>query len=109
MGVLYLTSDEDTLERMLELVFEAQLELDYTDDESTVVTAYSVLTASTAARPHDAVLTEEEKSLVIQRAEFVADKIGDAARSVSSALERGFVPKVNGGLDKAGGYVISHL
>ena len=107
--VLYLTSDEDTLERMLELVFEAQLELDYADDESTVVTAYSVLTASTAARPHDAVLTEEEKSLVIQRAEFVADKIGDAARSVSSALERGFVPKVNGGLDKAGGYVISHL
>ena len=118
-AILYLTSDEDTLERMLCLVFDATLmmesekdaEVDASDiiHESNVDSAITGNGTNAGVRlPGKRITTaglKREKSLVIQRGEFVASKIGDAASWVSNNLEGRVVPTVNNGIDQAGMFV----
>mmetsp|Transcript_8518 Transcript_8518/g.17325 ORF Transcript_8518/g.17325 Transcript_8518/m.17325 type:complete len:460 (-) Transcript_8518:178-1557(-) len=120
-AILYLTSDDDTLEKMLCLVFDATLIMEESEDEgkakasecteeSKVDIAVNEMNdvpmhLPAPAEPLTTARLKREKSVVLQRGEFVASKIGDAANWVSCSLEVRVVPTVNNGIDHAGKFV----
>ena len=118
-AILYLTSDDDTLERLLCLVFDATLIMESSPEERKVkvaecteeskadiaVNEINDVLMHLPAKPLTTAGLKREKSLVLQRGEFVASKIGDAANWVSCSLEVRVVPTVNNGIDHAGKFV----
>ena len=105
-AILYLTSDEDIVELFLCLVFDLTVQILHSDEEE----AGGDMKAERAATEiaDDTETSRKmwrQKSMVLQRSEFIASKIGECATWVSTSLEGKVVPTVNNGIDQAGNLV----
>ena len=123
-ALLYLTSDEDIVELFLCLVFDLTVDMLHEADEGD-----NMMMENRAATAEDRAATAEsrattvettvdgnanknmrrQKSMVLQRSEFIASKIGECANLVSVALEGKVVPTVTNGIDQAGDLVKKNI
>ena len=109
-ALLYLTSDEDVLELFLCLVFDLTIDMLHEADEGDdMMMENRAATAETAVDGDANKIMRRQKSMVLQRSEFIASKIGECANLVSFALEGKVVPTVTNGIDQAGNLVMKNI
>mmetsp|Transcript_23847 Transcript_23847/g.68493 ORF Transcript_23847/g.68493 Transcript_23847/m.68493 type:complete len:454 (+) Transcript_23847:156-1517(+) len=106
-AVLYLTSDEDIVELFLCMVFDLTVQMLHSDeeeegDEMKVERAAAEIADDTETSSRK---MRRQKSMVLQRSEFIASKIGECGNWVSTSLHGKVVPTVNNGIDQAGNLV----
>lgn len=109
-ALLYLTSDEDVVELFLCLVFDLTVDMLHSEDEGDANMMMEKRAATETAVDENAYKnTRRQKSMVLQRSEFIASKIGECANLVSGALEGKVVPTVTNGIDQAGNLVKKNI
>ena len=109
-ALLYLVSDEDIVELFLCLVFDLTVDTLHSEDEGDdIIQVESRAATETAADGNANKCMRRQKSMVLQRSEFIASKIGECATLVSGALEGKVVPTVTNGIDQAGNLVKNTL
>lgn len=109
-ALLYLTSDEDVVELFLCLVFDLTVDMLHSEDEGDANMMMEKRAATeTAVDENVNKNTRRQKSMVLQRSEFIASKIGECANLVSGALEGKVVPTVTNGIDQAGNLVKKNI
>lgn len=108
-ALLYLTSDEDIVELFLCLVFDLTVDMLHEEDEGDDMMTESRAATETAVDGNANKNMRRQKSMVLQRSEFIASKIGECANLVSVALEGKVVPTVTNGIDQAGNLVKKNI
>jgi len=110
-AILYLTSDEDIVELFLCLVFDLTVQILHSDEEEAGGEIMKVERAATEIADDTETSRKmwRQKSMVLQRSEFIASKIGECATWVSTSLEGKVVPTVNNGIDQAGNLVMKTI
>ena len=107
-ALFYLISDEDIVELFLCMVFDLTVQVlqeHSSEDEGDDIKVERTAATQTSANAAASTNLRRQKSMVLQRSEFIASKIGECANWVSGALEGKVVPTVNNGIDQAGNLV----